>query len=230
MAPSMMIFHTSFVLTTLIGKSVSWNAQDRGDRGITFLDAANRHKWHVLLGLVWGGAILAMAPRYIWWMMPILSGLILSVPLTMLTSRASVGRWLRRRGVLLTPEETNTPAELVALEERMAGGMTAVDPQTIHTTPKALLVPTMAAPTPAATFAPVNVSSAATGTALVTTKPGEAANDSIGSAHEADIVGILSITNLPARKPLQMEAAIPVYLRPRDALTGLHRLLSAAWT
>jgi hypothetical protein len=29
---------------------------------------------------------------------------------------------------------------------------------------------------------------------------------------------------------LQMEAAAPQYLRPRDALTGLHRLLSAAWT
>jgi membrane glycosyltransferase len=230
LAPSMMIFHTTFVLTTLIGKSVSWNAQDRGDRGITFLDALDRHKWHVLLGLIWGGAILAMAPRYIWWMMPILSGLILSVPLTMLTSRASVGRWMRRRGLLLTPEETNTPAELVALEERMAAGVTAVDPQTIHTAPKALPVPTMAAPTPAATFAPVTVSSVATATALITTKPGEAANDSIGSVHDADIVGILSITNLPARKPLQMEAAIPVYLRPRDALTGLHRLLSAAWT
>jgi hypothetical protein len=58
-----------------------------------------------------------------------------------------------------------------------------------------------------------------------------AANDeSIEAPHSEDIVGILSITNLPARKPLQMEAAAPVYLRPRDALTGLHRLLSGAWT
>jgi membrane glycosyltransferase len=230
LAPSMMIFHTTFVLTTLIGKSVSWNAQDRGDRGITFLDALNRHKWHVLLGLAWGAVILLVAPRYIWWLMPILSGLLLSVPLTMLTSRASVGQWMRRRGLLLTPEETNTPPELVALEERMAAGVTAVKIQTTHTPPMALPTLTMAAPTPAATFAPVNVSSVATATALVTTKPGEAANDSIGSPHEEDIVGILSVINLPARKPLQMEAAVPVYLRPRDALTGLHRLLSAAWT
>jgi membrane glycosyltransferase len=230
LAPSMMIFHTTFVLTTLIGKSVSWNAQDRGDRGITFLDALDRHKWHVLLGLIWGAAILAMAPRYIWWMMPILSGLILSVPLTMLTSRASVGRRLRRWGLLLTPEETNTPAQLVELEERMAGGVTAVAARTIHLPGATLPVLTMAAPAPATTFAPVTASAIATTTALVTTKPGEAANDSIGSPHEEDIIGILSITNLPARKPLQMEAAVPVYLRPRDALTGLHRLLSAAWT
>jgi membrane glycosyltransferase len=226
----MMIFHTSFVLTTLIGKSVSWNAQDRGDRGITFLDALNRHKWHVLLGLIWGAAILAMAPRYIWWMMPILSGLILSVPLTMFTSRASAGRWMRRRGLLLTPEETNTPPELVALEERMTGGVTAVEPRTTHVPLAAVSVPKMAAPTPAATFASITASATGATTALVTAKPGEAANDSIGSSHNEDIVGILSITNLPARQPLQMEAAIPEYLRPRDALTGLHRLLSAAWT
>ena len=226
LAPAMMIFHTTFVITTLAGKQVTWNAQDRGDRGITFVDGLNRHKWQILLGLVWGAAILAMAPRYIWWMMPILSGLILSVPLTMLTSRASVGRWMRRRGLLLTPEETHTPPELAALEERMAAGA-VTESQGVG-----ISIPTsaMVAPTPAMTFAPVIASTM--GTTLVTSASASvAANDeSIGSSHKDDIVGILSITNLPARKPLQMEAATPVYLRPRDAITGLHRLLSAAWT
>jgi membrane glycosyltransferase len=229
LAPSMMLFHTSFVLTTIIGKTVTWNAQDRGDRGITFLDALSRHKWHVLFGLVWGAAILSMAPRYIWWLMPILSGLILSVPLTMLTSRTSVGKALRRWGLLLTPEETNTPPEWVALEERMADGVTAVDGP-VQTQKTKIPAPPMSAPTPAATFAPVTVTSVAAATALVTTRPGEAANDSISAPHDEDIVGILSVSNLPARVPLQMEAAAPQYLRPRDALTGLHRLLSAAWT
>ena len=89
----------------------------------------------------------------------------------------------------------------------------------------------MPAPTPATTFAPVTASTAGT-TTLISAGPATvAANDeSIGSSHAEDIIGILSITNLPARKPLQMEAAAPEYLRPRDAITGLHRLLSAAWT
>jgi membrane glycosyltransferase len=231
LAPAMMIFHTTFVISTLAGKPVTWNAQDRGDRGIGFFEALNRHKWQILLGLVWGAAILSMAPRYIWWLMPILSGLILSVPLTMLTSRASLGGWMRRRGLLLTPDETNTPPELAALEERMATGLTAV-PSTKTSIEVSLLgAPSMQAPVPATTFAPITAApSAVTTTALVTTKPGEAANESMVSPHDADIVGILSIANLPARKPLQMEAAVPVYLRPRDALTGLHRLISAAWT
>jgi membrane glycosyltransferase len=226
-APSMMIFHTTFVITTLAGKPVSWNAQDRGDRGITFLEALDRHKWQILLGLIWGAAILLMAPRYIWWMMPILSGLILSVPLTMLTSRTSVGRWMRRRGLLLTPEETHTPAELAALEEHMGGEVLGATNRIAATIP----APTIAAPMPAVTFAPVTASAVGTTTLVAAGPATVAANDeSIGSPHTEDIVGILSITDLPARKPLQMEAAAPVYLRPRDALSGLHRLLSAAWS
>jgi hypothetical protein len=117
-----MLFHTSFVVTTLAGHPVTWNAQDRGDRGITFLEALSRHKWHVLIGLVWGGVILAIAPRYIWWMSPILIGLLLSVPLTMLTSLTSAGVWMRKCGLLLTPEETQPPEELAGLERLMAGG------------------------------------------------------------------------------------------------------------
>ena len=129
LAPSMMLFHTTFVVTTLLGHPVTWNAQDRGDRGITFREAFSRHKWHVLIGLVWGAVILFVAPRYIWWMSPILIGLLLSVPLTMLTSLTSAGVWARKHGLLLTPEETEPPAELSALEHLMAtGGIMAQPP------------------------------------------------------------------------------------------------------
>jgi membrane glycosyltransferase len=129
LAPSMMLFHTTFVVTTLLGHPVTWNAQDRGDRGITFREAFSRHKWHVLIGLVWGAVILFIAPRYIWWMSPILIGLLLSAPLTMLTSLTSAGVWARKHGLLLTPEETEPPAELSALEHLMAtGGIMAQPP------------------------------------------------------------------------------------------------------
>jgi len=120
LAPAMMMFHTAFVISTLAGKPVSWQAQGRSDRGIGLSEALARHKWHMLLGLVWGAVILLIAPRYIWWLSPVLAGLILCVPLTMLTSRASVGRWARRMGLFLTPEETHAPPELCALEDALA--------------------------------------------------------------------------------------------------------------
>jgi membrane glycosyltransferase len=156
LAPSMMLFHTTFVVTTLLGHPVTWNAQDRGDRGITFRESLSRHKWHVLIGIVWGVVILAIAPRYIWWMSPILIGLLLSVPLTMLTSLTSAGVWARKHGLLLTPEETEPPPELSALEHLMAtGGIMAAPPggpddslgklsgksNTIRATPPAQSVP-----------------------------------------------------------------------------------------
>jgi membrane glycosyltransferase len=120
LAPAMMLFHSAFVISTLAGKPVVWNAQERGDRGIKVTEALVRHAWHMVLGLVWGASILLLAPAYIWWMVPVLAGLLVSVPLTVLSSRADVGRFVRRRGLLLTPEEVDPPAELAAVEAACA--------------------------------------------------------------------------------------------------------------
>jgi membrane glycosyltransferase len=117
LAPPMMVFHSTFVLSTLAGKPVTWNAQERGDRGVRLLEALWRHKWHVLLGVVWGAVILLIAPRFIGWLAPVLAGLLLSAPLTAISSRAGVGRLFRRCGLLLTPEELAPPRELTCVQE-----------------------------------------------------------------------------------------------------------------
>jgi len=122
----MMLFHTTFVVTTLLGKPVAWHAQERGDRGIGVLEALLRHKWHLAIGIVWGAVILAFAPRYIWWLLPVLAGMVLAVPLTVVTSRTGAGLWLRKHRLLMTPEETEPPLELAALQERLAPGASPV--------------------------------------------------------------------------------------------------------
>jgi membrane glycosyltransferase len=248
LAPAMMIFHTTFVITTLAGKPVTWNSQERGDRGIKFLEALNRHKWQILLGLVWGGVILAIAPRYIWWMMPILAGLVLSVPLTMLTSRASVGRWMRRRGLLLTPEETKPPEELLALTKILEVGFgPAADPAISVPKPRTAqvisIVPAIKQEAVAALLLRPRVAATSHGggglfgasfgrtfesATAQDASPEHAEDAALADAHSDDISGVVSVINLPAHVPLQMEAAPAVYLRPRDALTGLHRLLGGA--
>jgi len=53
LAPMMMVYHSVFVVRTLIGTTVSWDAQARGDRGLTYGAALRRHALHVVLGLVW---------------------------------------------------------------------------------------------------------------------------------------------------------------------------------
>ena len=117
LAPSMMLFHSTFVAQTLLGKSVSWNAQSRTDRGVTLREAFRRQKWQLLLGVAWGAVMLRTAPQFFWWLTPVLAGLIFGIWLTVWTSRTSAGRRLRRWGLLLTPEETAPPAELLSLRQ-----------------------------------------------------------------------------------------------------------------
>ncbi len=117
LAPPMMVFHSTFVLSTLAGRPVTWNAQERGDRGVRLLEALGRHKWHMLLGVAWGTVIMLIAPKFIGWLAPVLIGLLLSAPLTAVSSRAGVGRFFRRCGLLLTPEELAPPRELAQVLE-----------------------------------------------------------------------------------------------------------------
>ena len=116
LAPAMMIFHSSFVLQTLSGMVVRWDAQERDDRGITFGEAFKRMKWHVAIGLVWGAVILTFAPRFIWWMAPVLIGLLASAPLTVLTSRASRATSCARRATSSRRKRRIRRCELVAIE------------------------------------------------------------------------------------------------------------------
>jgi membrane glycosyltransferase len=120
MAPIMMLFHSEFVLRALLGRSVGWDAQPRGDRGVGWHESLLRHRWHVAIGLIWGCTIVILAPNFIWWMLPVVFGMLIAVPFTTLTSRSELGVALRKRGLLLTPEETSPPPELVAAEAARA--------------------------------------------------------------------------------------------------------------
>jgi membrane glycosyltransferase len=114
LAPAMMLFHSWFVIRTLCGKGIGWNTQDRSERGISLSEAYSRHKWHLGLGLAWGTTVMTLAPKFIWWMAPVLVGMLVAIPLAVITSRRTLGRRLRSWGLFLTPEESSPPRELVA--------------------------------------------------------------------------------------------------------------------
>ncbi len=105
LAPVMMLFHTSFVTAILLGSAVGWPAQSRGDRGMSWQQAAKRHVGHALLGAVALAAIGYVTPSYLPWILPVCTGLVLSVPLAVLSSRREVGVAARRLRLFLTPEE-----------------------------------------------------------------------------------------------------------------------------
>jgi membrane glycosyltransferase len=119
-APVQMLFHTKFVVASLLGATVRWSAQNRGSDGTTWSLAFRSHASHTLAGVAWGGLLWWVEPLAFWWFLPIFLGLVLSIPLSVLTSRERLGRALRKRGLFVTPEESVPPRELARLRERMA--------------------------------------------------------------------------------------------------------------
>jgi membrane glycosyltransferase len=122
LAPIMMMFQVSFVTATYLGRSISWHAQARGDRGISWSEAARRHAGQTLTGAIWAVIVAILAPDFVWWLAPIWSGLLLAIPLSVLSSRDSVGVALARYGLFLTPAETDPPPELAVLRHALATG------------------------------------------------------------------------------------------------------------
>ena len=82
-----------------------------------------RHWGHTLVGLAWGGLIWELDPVTFWWFAPVFAGMVLSIPLSVLTSRSRLGAYTRGIGLFLTPEETSPPPELDTL--RGAPGLDA---------------------------------------------------------------------------------------------------------
>jgi membrane glycosyltransferase len=112
LAPVMMLFHSTFVLTVLLGRTVGWGAQPRDDRGVDWADATQRHGGHAAIGAVWASAIFWFAPAFLPWVAPVVLGMLAAIPMAVLSSRVATGRMARRLGLFLTPEEVAPPVEL----------------------------------------------------------------------------------------------------------------------
>ena len=119
-------FYTRFVGALLAGSSVRWDAQSRDDRGVSWSEAASKLMLPTLVGAVWLTLLAGADRALLLWSLPLLGGLLLSIPTAYLSSRIGLGRELRRIGLFLTPEEVS-PApvlrayqHLVRPSERMA--------------------------------------------------------------------------------------------------------------
>lgn len=112
LAPIRMLFHTSFVLAALLGRGIQWKSPPREDAETSWREALRRHGRHTLLGLVWAGGVYWLKPSYLLWLLPVVGALILSIPISVLSSRVSLGYRLRKMRLFLIPEELNPPEEL----------------------------------------------------------------------------------------------------------------------
>ena len=132
-APLLMLWHSQFVSAILLGVGVHWGTQQRRADGTAWAYAFKRHWGHTVIGLVWGALVWRLDAAMFWWFSPVLGGMVLSIPLSVWSSRSSLGALARRFGLFLTPEETSPPPELVCLRERLAHTSPATGQQQVFT-------------------------------------------------------------------------------------------------
>ncbi|MDF9826079.1 membrane glycosyltransferase [Ereboglobus sp. PH5-10] len=113
LAPVNMLFHSKFVVYTLLGKGVSWVTQKRGgDDGTDWREAIITHAPHIVFGLAWGALAFYIRPVFFWWLSPVLAGMVFSIPISIGLGKLRFGRAAAEAGLFLTPEETRPPYEL----------------------------------------------------------------------------------------------------------------------
>jgi membrane glycosyltransferase len=120
LAPVRMMFHTHFVIASFLGWPIRWTSPPREDSQTTWGEATRKHGLHTLLGIAWALGVYKLNPSFLPWLMPIAGALALSIPISVLSSRVTLGRWFRKAKLFVIPEEAAPPAELSATFSRAA--------------------------------------------------------------------------------------------------------------
>ncbi len=119
LAPVRMLFHTRFVVSALLGIAIQWKSPPREDAATPWGEAIARHGMGTLLGGAWLYGVYTINPELITWLIPVAGSLLVSVPLSVYSSRAAWGRAARKAPLFLIPEESAPPPELKRLQVLM---------------------------------------------------------------------------------------------------------------
>src|SRR6185295_11047756 len=103
------------------GWSVQWKSPPRDAAEISWTDAIRYHGLHTLLGLVWAAVVYWLNPAFLWWLLPVVGALIVSIPISVYSSRVTLGCRLREARFFVTPEESRPPQELVSTRDALKG-------------------------------------------------------------------------------------------------------------
>ena len=65
-----------------------------------------------VLGLAWAALVYFLEPAFLWWLLPVVGALMLAIPLSVWSSKVTLGRLFKRGRFFLIPEEAVPPREL----------------------------------------------------------------------------------------------------------------------
>jgi membrane glycosyltransferase len=113
-APVMMIFQSSAVAEILLGHDAGWQVQRRDDGEVPRDEVIRKYLIPTLFGIAMAASAYAVSLSLLFWMAPVIVGLLLAIPIAMLTSTAGATRAARLFG---TPEQTAPPLVLARANE-----------------------------------------------------------------------------------------------------------------
>ncbi|OJU30430.1 MAG: glucan biosynthesis glucosyltransferase H [Nitrobacter sp. 62-13] len=114
-APCMMIFQTRSVVEILLGRDAGWQVQRRSDGQLARGEIYRKLAGPTLCGLILSLSAYAVSLPLLLWMSPVVLGLLLSIPLGLITSSR-----LKAPGVFATPETNSPPAVVLRANELAA--------------------------------------------------------------------------------------------------------------
>jgi membrane glycosyltransferase len=114
-APVMMIFQSLAVGEILLGRDAGWQVQRRGDGKSPIRQLIRKYAAPTLFGVGMAASAFAVSLPLLLWMTPVIAGLLLSVPIGILSSKTSNSKLFR------TPEQTAPPQVLVRANELASG-------------------------------------------------------------------------------------------------------------
>jgi membrane glycosyltransferase len=112
-APVMMIFQSAAVGEILLGRDAGWQVQRRDDGKWPVRELIRKYAAPTLFGAAMAASAYAVSLPLLLWMAPVIVGLLLSIPIAMLSSMSSDPNSL----LLRTPEQAAPPPVLVRANE-----------------------------------------------------------------------------------------------------------------
>jgi membrane glycosyltransferase len=109
-APVMMIFQSTAVGEILLGRDAGWQVQRRNDGAVPRREIIRKYALPSFIGVVMAVSAYAVSLPLLLWMAPVIVGLVLAIPIAMLSSTAAPD--LRRSTLFSTPEQTVPPKVL----------------------------------------------------------------------------------------------------------------------
>ena len=117
MSPSVALRLTIFLGGLLMGRRIRWNGQDRDAHGISW-STATKELWpQTLFGLAMVVVFAIQVPAALVWSAPVVAGLMLAIPFAVVTASPRLGQRLAAQKLCATPEESEMPDLLVALDK-----------------------------------------------------------------------------------------------------------------